>query len=440
MGHVVGLLAHTEGSPLLGSQTHPSRTRGFGLRVGLTFGLSLGLASLLGCGGKGEEAGGALIDSRLQMGLSFLQDGDVEAGLDQLRAMTAETGGGPRPGTAPSWLPEAVEHLLQWRALGAADSMLALLGPADGRPPYHRYLTARLAALRGDESEALRLYEGVRGGNELMAKATEAAAILHRSNGRHDAALQSARRGLTVSPGNERLGNLVVSSLLDLQQPAEALAAATKLPVSAERRTFEGAAHLALGDVASARAALEEARRVHPKSTRVQYLLGQVYIKEGVATQAAQLLAPLANAEPPYQDSQAFLAEAYRSMGRTAMADSLAGAFELHRVRRDANALRTAGLKMLHAGDLEGAITPLRQAQTVDPNDGNLPNDLGAVFARLKRYDEAEREFLRAAVLRPDDPAVQRNLAQLYELSGNAQARDAALERLRDMLARQENR
>jgi tetratricopeptide (TPR) repeat protein len=86
---------------------------------------------------------------------------------------------------------------------------------------------------------------------------------------------------------------------------------------------------------------------------------------------------------------------------------------ESHRLHRSVLLFNIA---QVHAqvGPYEQAIAYFTQAMAIDPNYSEYYNDRGAVFFKMDRLDEAERDYLRAIELSPPYAEVWTNLGQCY--------------------------
>jgi tetratricopeptide (TPR) repeat protein len=90
----------------------------------------------------------------------------------------------------------------------------------------------------------------------------------------------------------------------------------------------------------------------------------------------------------------------------------------------DGDAWRDLGLALVDAGDLTGAERALREALARDPDDTSARVNLAHVAYTLGRVGDAT-ELLAAAARETHDPAVTRNLLEMYRAAGQ---RRAALE------------
>ena len=231
---------------------------------------------------------------------------------------------------------------------------------------------------------------------------------------------------------------LLVRGLLESGDYEAALDAGESLPDGPPRDALQGRASFELGRYPEAITMLERAWRRGARGDGLLYLMGQAQLRDGRYIGAAHNLRELAAREQPYEESQLHLATALGRMGERAEADSVRAAYRKTQSWREAMALRGEGLRKSQAGELELSLDYLSRALELAPDDKELPNDIGAILARLERFDEAETQFLMAAERDPENATVFRNLANLYHLMGDLEKRDEAAARYQE-IAREED-
>ena len=72
------------------------------------------------------------------------------------------------------------------------------------------------------------------------------------------------------------------------------------------------------------------------------------------------------------------------------------------------------GVSFLHAGNPTLALKELLKAVEYDPNRSGIHVSLAQAYQLKKAYPQAERHYLKALELSPNDPRYQNNLAALY--------------------------
>lgn len=399
--------------------------------------LATGLGLLvLGCGEKqsatGEDASESSqkTDSRVRMGLALLSEGHVDAAMEQLRRLAEEGGERIAPGEEPKWAFPVVQQLLARRRLDVADSLLNSAGQLSQRSSGLRYLSANLLGIEGRVDEALDAYAAVDGDSSLTKRVRHETASLLLKAGRDEAALAAADEALALAPGDPALHLLKAEAFRRLGRPDQALAECRSVAPGSDRWVMEGEIYLnGLDRPDTARVLFDRALQDTPAIPNVRFLLGRALLGEGNATRALKALEPLARRQPPFPDSRAALVECYRALGRTESADSLQARIDEDTTREKWHQLRAQGLQQSADGQLEAALASFDAALEIADKNANLHNDRGAVLARLQRWDEAEREFLEAARIDPQDPTFQENLARLYYRTGDEAKQNAAVAR-----------
>lgn len=79
--------------------------------------------------------------------------------------------------------------------------------------------------------------------------------------------------------------------------------------------------------------------------------------------------------------------------------------------------LRSWGVALAGAGDLDGALAKLRAAQRIAPEEPHVLKDLGQVLAAKGRWEEALRLVRRAVALAPGESIFQEVVEELQHLS-----------------------
>ena len=86
-----------------------------------------------------------------------------------------------------------------------------------------------------------------------------------------------------------------------------------------------------------------------------------------------------------------------------------------HRNTDLARKLNSEACKLLASGDLAGAEKQLQASLAADPFFGPAKNNLGTVYYRQKRYDEAGKAYAAAAEFMPDRAEPRYNLGLVFE-------------------------
>ena len=84
----------------------------------------------------------------------------------------------------------------------------------------------------------------------------------------------------------------------------------------------------------------------------------------------------------------------------------------------DAVSLNVSGDRYYNRGDLESALKEYRQALTVDPDNINIINSIGACCGQMDRLGEAAELFEKAVELAPEDYMTWFNLGQVQQKLG----------------------
>jgi len=299
----------------------------------------------------------------------------------------------------------ALARLLEQQ--GQVAEAKAVLERAVERTPERgawRYELGRLQQQLGDEGAALEHY------TSAVQNAPEAAVHWHalveaqRRSGALDLAQETAERAL-VRFGDEAIFHAAAGALLDEQGDYAAVAwhytiAVEREPGVAEHWWRLGRARLELGDLAGARAALEQALSIDPDTAEAHAVLARIFAQQDDARATLVHIQRAAELMPNDLVYQTQLAETYTHMRRFEDAyQALRRALEL--APNDPETLVRYGEMALNVARNSEALDAFERAATLQPDEPRYHFLAGKAHRRLKHYSRAIERYRRAVRLRP---------------------------------------
>ena len=133
-------------------------------------------------------------------------------------------------------------------------------------------------------------------------------------------------------------------------------------------------------------------------------------------------------ATPANVDLALHYAQALRAIGQRAQAVAVLERASLENPRNKA-VLGAYGRALAEAGSYEQALEVLGRAHTPDQPDWHILSAQGAVLDQMGRHTEAQRYYLTALKMVPDEPSVLSNLGLSYALSKDLTNAEATLRR-----------
>jgi Flp pilus assembly protein TadD len=121
-------------------------------------------------------------------------------------------------------------------------------------------------------------------------------------------------------------------------------------------------------------------------------------------------------------------AQALRRAGQRAQAVAVLEKASIENPRNKA-VLGAYGRALAEAGNYEQALEVLDRAHTPDQPDWHILSAEGAVLDQMGRHADAQRYYLTALKIVPDEPSVLSNLGLSYALSKNLREAEATLRR-----------
>ena len=280
---------------------------------------------------------------------------------------------------------------------------------------------------------------------------------------RPDDARQEYERSIALDPKMPE-AQLNLGVLLLERQPAAAVAALRRavelLPSESRPRYLLGLAQERSGDFSGAAESFAGATRLDPKDLDSLTRLGQVLLRLGKSADAEGKFRAALELQPNSPEALQGLAQsldqqkkpqavdAYRNYLAAEPDDKAARLRLVHLLVEQQkydeavaeNAKDNAGqpatvddLKLradieINQKKLDEAITTLRRALALAPNDAQLHGGLGRIYLEKRQFADAEKELKAALELDRNNLAYWKDLSSTYYLAGNCQAALAALE------------
>ena len=280
---------------------------------------------------------------------------------------------------------------------------------------------------------------------------------------RPDDARQEYERSIALDPKMPE-AQLNLGVLLLERQPAAAVAvlrrAVELLPSESRPRYLLGLAQERSGDFSGAAESFAGATRLDPKDLASLTRLGQVLLRLGKSADAEGKFRAALELQPNSPEALQGLAQsldqqkkpqavdAYRNYLAARPDDKAARLRLVHLLVEQQkydeavaeNAKDNAGqpatvddLKLradieINQKKLDEAITTLRRAIALAPNDAQLHGGLGRIYLEKRQFADAEKELKAALELDRNNLAYWKDLSSTYYLAGNCQAARAALD------------
>ena len=280
---------------------------------------------------------------------------------------------------------------------------------------------------------------------------------------RPDDARQEYERSIALDPKMPE-AQLNLGVLLLERQPAAAVAvlrrAVELLPSESRPRYLLGLAQERSGDFSGAAESFAGATRLDPKELDSLTRLGQVLLRLGKSADAEGKFRAALELQPNSPEALQGLAQsldqqkkpqavdAYRNYLAAEPDDKAARLRLVHLLVEQQkydeavaeNAKDNAGqpatvddLKLradieINQKKLDEAITTLRRALALAPNDAQLHGGLGRIYLEKRQFADAEKELKAALELDRNNLAYWKDLSSTYYLAGNCQAALAALD------------
>jgi Flp pilus assembly protein TadD len=133
-------------------------------------------------------------------------------------------------------------------------------------------------------------------------------------------------------------------------------------------------------------------------------------------------------ADPSNVDAAIRYAQALRKTGQRAQAVAILEKASIEKPH-DKPLLGAYGRALADAGNYDQALQVLDRAHTPDQPDWHILSAQGAVLDQMGRHADAQRYYLTALKIVPDEPSVLSNLGLSYALSKNLPEAEATLRR-----------
>jgi Flp pilus assembly protein TadD len=133
-------------------------------------------------------------------------------------------------------------------------------------------------------------------------------------------------------------------------------------------------------------------------------------------------------ADPANVDIALRYAKALRAAGQRAQAVAVLEKASIERPH-DKAVLGAYGRALAEAGNFDQALEVLDRAHTPDQPDWHILSAQGAVLDQMGRHADAQRHYLTALKIVPDEPSVLSNLGLSYALSKDLKDAEATLRR-----------
>jgi tetratricopeptide (TPR) repeat protein len=238
------------------------------------------------------------------------------------------------------------------------------------------------------------------------------------------AMLQEANRLTPCQEAAHLLMGQVYYQQQDLAQAAAAYQAALAInPRRAAVWYVVGALRWQLGDLPAAQSALQEATRRDPTLAAAFFTLGRVYFDQGAFGDAATSYRQALILEPDALTNYLALAHAYERLRQW---DDAAAAYTAALARQDdADTRLYLGLVRVQQGQLDAAVTEIKQALALNPHDALAHASLGDVYLQQGQLDAAADAY-RQAIGEDDQALYHLGLAAVYTRQGKTDAAMAA--------------
>jgi Flp pilus assembly protein TadD len=133
-------------------------------------------------------------------------------------------------------------------------------------------------------------------------------------------------------------------------------------------------------------------------------------------------------ANPTNLDVTVHYAQALRATGQRAQAVAVLERAALEHPH-DKTVLGAYGRALAEAGDFDQALEVLRRAHSPDQPDWHILSAQGAVLDQMGRHTDAQRYYLTALKIVPNEPSVLSNLGLSYALAKNLRSAEETLRR-----------
>jgi Flp pilus assembly protein TadD len=133
-------------------------------------------------------------------------------------------------------------------------------------------------------------------------------------------------------------------------------------------------------------------------------------------------------ANPADADAGLRYAQALRAIGQRAQAVAILAQVSMQNPSNKI-VLGEYGRALADSGEYEQALEVLDRAHTPEQPDWRILSAQGAVLDQMGRHDEAQRHYLTALKIVPDEPTVLSNLGLSYALSKDLKKAEATLRR-----------
>jgi len=362
---------------------------------------------------------------------NLLNDGQLEASLEQYKVIVDSN-----PEDAQSYVRMAEIY----RRQGKYDLALESLKKADTLVPDSAEVAYNMAAVyqgQGRYDDAIKLLQDLLKKNDTSqadrtnrAIFLERLGMIYREQENYTAAVETFRKLLPLGDENARQGyQEIIDTYREAKQWPQATAAAKeavqKMPEDRDLRMVLDAQLADTGEVDSAVADIHKMLKGGPEDREVYVRLAIVDTRAKRWSDAEKDLAKAEEISTKAEDKAYVWFLRGDMYQRQKMFDQAEEEFKkvLSNTSpsdpQSAATLNYLGYMNADRGvKLEESLNYIKQALTLEPNNGAYLDSLGWAYFKLGKYDLAEENLNKASVHMGADPTVQEHLGDLYQKTG----------------------